>query len=332
MDKFIDARFERLQKVIAEFIESLVKNNPSLALARDLVTADEELHAGLKQLELHQNNWARIAQLRKETEENDVKIKDIVTELWTIRKELAASTISTYSRDGPVAPFTLEELLAYARRIAPHSRPPPGVINGLDASTKAPSPAAPETEAGPSAAAAGPAQTPTAGDSFYGGIGPSAAPTPTANGDSQLNGQPSQETTLSASTALPDHLQPAVNVNAGVMFKPWPDEDMLQRGALGAYQRLVNQGIDPIGYDPAAEERRKQEEEQQRKDAEERQRVEREDHERRMREERERMLREREEARQENLRRGSIAEPGPSSGAEKKQFQFIGMDDDDDDD
>jgi len=127
---------------------------------------------------------------------------------------------------------------------------------------------------------------------------------------------------------MPMELRHAVNPGEGAVFIPWPTEDKIRSGALAEYQRLVERGMDPKGYDPEEEEQRKRDEEQAKKEAEERARLEHEEAERRMQEERARMARERERARQEAERRGSVAEP---VGQKKSQFSFIDMDDEDDD-
>lgn len=113
-------------------------------------------------------------------------------------------------------------------------------------------------------------------------------------------------------------------------FVPWPQEDQIRMGSLAATQMLINEGIDPAGYDPVAEEaRRKQEEEE---------RLAREDKERREREERDRALREnrektREQEQRESYRRENGMSPGgQSSPVEKKQFHFTRLEMDDDSD
>lgn len=49
MDKFIDARFDRLEKALSSLIESISKYHPSLVLAQELRLADDELHKGLEE-------------------------------------------------------------------------------------------------------------------------------------------------------------------------------------------------------------------------------------------------------------------------------------------
>ncbi|KAK1783006.1 vitamin-D-receptor interacting mediator subunit 4-domain-containing protein [Copromyces sp. CBS 386.78] len=304
MDKYLDARFERVEKALATFIDSIAKYNPSEKLAEDLVAADRELAAGLKELERHQNNHARILQLRQETASLDQQTKDIIGGLWNMRKEVKTTPATNYPAAGPKYKFTTHELLNYAKR-----------ITGTPAASAAPTPAA-----------SGPVTTTTSTTALF-----SQPPlAPSAN-----------------QTALPDDFKPHINLLTGYQFHPWPTEDKVRMGGMAAYQSLVSRAVDPRGYDPEEEERRKKEEEEARKEAEERAIREREEEERKMREERERMARERERARREEAERsGSISGPAGGAGAPgapavapgaggggRSQFTFLdGMDDDDDDD
>ncbi len=47
MDKVIDARFDGVEKALANLVASISKYNPAPALAQDLVLADQELNDGL---------------------------------------------------------------------------------------------------------------------------------------------------------------------------------------------------------------------------------------------------------------------------------------------
>lgn len=340
MDKDLDARFDRMEKALDSMIDALAKNNPSEKLAEELVAAEENLKEGFKLLERHQNNWARIKQLRQENALLDTQIKDIASSLWNMRKELKAVPTTTNLPNGTKHQFTTAELLAYARRISRHTLPPPGVTNGVDLSPAQPStqPIEPEDSF---RLQTQPSQTQTPNTSFnlsFNGTastpGPMSASTPNIANDTQATTQlpPSQPTPTKATAEakLPEHLKPAVNPLHDAHFHPWPTEAQIRSGALAAIQQLAEMGIDPKGYDPAEEERKKREEEQARKEAEERARQEREAAERRMREERERMARERERARQMEGgldRRDSVA----VGRAKPKQFTFLGADDDDED-
>ncbi|KAL2165044.1 hypothetical protein VTH06DRAFT_340 [Thermothelomyces fergusii] len=138
MDKDLDGRFERLEKALGNMIDSLAKNNPSEKVAEELVAAENDLFDALKLLEKHQNNNARIQQLRQETARYDSQIKDIASSLWNMRKELKAVPTTTTPPGGKKNQFTTAELLAYARRISRNTLPLPGVTNGVDMSPTAP--------------------------------------------------------------------------------------------------------------------------------------------------------------------------------------------------
>lgn len=346
MDKYLDARFERVERALATLIDSLSKYNPSEKVAEDLLLADSELVHSLTLLEQHQNNLQRIEALRQETSTLDAQTKEIIGSLWTMRKEVKNTQTTSYPAAGPKFQFTATELLNYARRVSRNTLPPPGVTNGVDLGAPAggtgtvsvvvASPVQQDDEAGRS-------QTQTPNASFN-GVAASAAATPSANGEVMgmyyqpnksrlvagswlILGIASQATVTSSATELPIHLKPVVNMREGAVFYPWPIEESIRSGALAGFQQLADRGTDPRGFDPEEEEQRKRDEEQARKEAEEQARLEREEADRRMREERERMAREREEAH----RRGSVA-VGSSQGGQKSQFTFLdGLDDDDDD-
>ncbi|KAL2177806.1 vitamin-D-receptor interacting mediator subunit 4-domain-containing protein [Thermothelomyces heterothallicus CBS 202.75] len=346
MDKDLDGRFERLEKALGNMIDGLAKNNPSEKVAEELLAAENDLFDALKLLEKHQNNNARIQQLRQETARYDSQIKDIASSLWNMRKELKAVPTTGIPPSGKKNQFTTAELLAYARRISRNTLPLPGVTNGVDMSTTAP----PTQSADPEDSfrlPSQPSQTRTPNTSFNlsfsGAVGtPGGAtntPTPNTANDTQPTTQlpPSQPPKTTTEDRLPQHLKPAINPLHDAAFHPWPTEAQIRSGALAAIQRLVDAGIDPKGYDPEEEERKRKAEEQARREAEERARQEREAAERRVREERERMARERELARQ---REGEAAAAGglerrdsvAVGRAKPKQFTFLGADDDDDDD
>lgn len=393
MDKDLDGRFARLEAALANMVDSLAKNNPSEKLAEELVAAEADLHAGLKLLEQHQNNHARIQRLRQETSLLDTQIKDTLSSLWNMRKELKAVPVTVYPPGKAKHPFTADELLGFARRISRNTLPPPGALSSADPSAPSPAPQTSQQQQQQSQPSA--QSHPDPDDSFR--QTQSAAPTPnTSFNFSFTNGavgtpnpiammtstppttaepsasqlvaggasQPSFTTTTQASTILPEHLHPAVDPLRGQAFYPWPTEDRIRAGGLAAIQRLAERGIDPRGYDPAAEERRRQAEEQRRREAEER---EREEAERRMREERERIARERERERERQRRQqaemmaasagtgagappglerresvrvgvgaaaaGAAAEAaaGGGGGRAPQQFTFLGGDDDDED-
>jgi len=339
MDKELDGRFERLEKALATMIDSLSKNNPSTKLAQDLVAAETELLEGLKLLEAHQNNHARIQQLRQSTEQADAQIKDIISSLWKMRQELTSVQTSPIPK-GAKFQFTTGELLDFARRISRNTLPPPGVTNGVNMTPAAarhsqqPSSVEPED----SFRVTSQSQTQTPNTSFNVSFNGTLVDTPGPfNNNSTPIPNAGPANSQNPHTELPEHLKLATNPLHGASFFPWPSVEQVRSGALGAYQLLVDKGIDPRGYDPEFEEQRRKDAE---REAEERAKQEREEAERRAREEAERIARQRELERQraresmaaaaEEGRRDSVV-GGPAAG-KPKQFTFLGGDDDDDDD
>ncbi|KAJ6447198.1 mediator of RNA polymerase II transcription subunit 4 [Purpureocillium lavendulum] len=364
MDKYIDSRFERLEKALSTLIDSVTKYHPSVSQAEELKAADEDLSRGLEQGELsrgsspargasradthgkvqaHQNNYLRIQQLRQTSAALDTQIKDILTSLAAARRGIVTTRTTTFPRE-PNYPIAYEELLSYARRISKTTLPPAATINAAAAATAAAAGTVPTSPEG---------QTPAAESQPQSAVTPSArtpsrTQSPAPNGihsQAPLSEPPTQQTAaLSMNTSLPEHMSQYLNPLSGQLFFPWPAEDKIRSGALASYQMLVEEGIDPKGYDPVTEEERKRKDEEARKAKEEQEQKEREEREKQIRDERERLRAERERQRekeQEEWRRASIAGqpsdvpglPRTNTGAgEKKQFQFTNLDDLDDDD
>lgn len=346
MDKMLDARFERVEKALANLIDSIAKYNPSEKLAEDLAAADRDLSSGLKELERHQNNYARLQQLRQETAALDDQTKNIIGALWNMRKEVKNTPATHYPPGGPKYKFTTAELLSYARRISRNTLPPPGTTNGFDFGSPTSGTGTPRATT-QEMTSESQAQTPNAsfnGGNTAAGTPAASAPTPSAaaNGNASFGpgmsfsdqpGAPNNNT-VAAANLLPHHLKARANPLDGSFFYPWPTEDNIRASALAAYQTIVDRNMDPKGYDPEEIERRRLAEEQARleqEEAERRERIER---------DRARELERREEAAR---RAAEMAAGGGNSGAggsggagaapaqPKGQFQFLDDDDDDDD-
>ncbi|KAL3965660.1 hypothetical protein ACCO45_002664 [Purpureocillium lilacinum] len=296
-------------------IDSVAKYHPSVSQAEELKAADTELGKGLEQVQEHQRNHLRIQQLRQTSAALDTQIKDTLTSLAEARRGIVTTRTTTFPRE-PNYPIAYDKLLSYARRISKTTLPPAATINAATAAGTVP--ASPE------------GQTPAAADSQ-----PQSAVTPSARTPRERKALP-----RTAFQGMSQYLNPL----SGQLFFPWPLEDKIRSGALASYQMLVEQGIDPKGYDPVTEEERKRKEEEERKAKEEQEQKEREEREEQIREERERLRVERERQRereQEEWRRASIAGnppeapglPRTNTGAgERRQFQFTNLDDLDDDD
>lgn len=284
-------------------------------------------------MQTHQNNHIKIQQLRQLSTSLDTQIRETLTSLATTRKDIVTTQITVYPSE-PSYPIVYEELLSYARRISKTSMPPSAILNALASTTTQES------------------QTPLPDSQAQAGMTPSAqTPNPTqspapVNGmlPSGLPDQFTQQTQTSQLTSLPENMSQFLNPLSGQLFFPWPLEDKIRSGALASNQILLEQGIDPKGYDPVAEEERKRKEEEERKEKEDKEKQERAERERERREELERLRKEdllRREKEQAAFRRASTAagisadaavSAPPSTRHEKKQFQFTNLDDLDDDD
>ncbi|GAO14811.1 uncharacterized protein UV8b_04047 [Ustilaginoidea virens] len=330
MDNYIDTRFERLEKALSNLIDSVTKYHPSTTQAEELKAADIDLSRGLEEVQTHQNNHLRIQKLRQSSALLDAQIRDTLNSLANTRRDIVTTHATTYPSD-PYYPIAYEELLSYARRISKTTLPPAATMEGV---ATPPESQTPNPDSNPPSALTPSARTPSQPQS----------PAPHGTPAQVTSEQATQQTATSLNTSLPEVMSQYLNPLSGQLFFPWPLEDKIRSGALASYQILVEQGIDPKGYDPATEEERKRKEEEERKAREEREKVEREEKERQAREEREKARVEREKQRekeQEAWRRASLASGQPDGSgssrpnvgvAEKKQFQFTNLDDLDDDD
>lgn len=348
MDSYIDARFERVEKALTTLIESITKYTPQTTQALDLAAADRELTNGLLDLQTHQNNHARLISLKAASDALDGQIRDTLRLLWNTRKDITSTHITKFP-DGPRYEVNWEELLGYARMISKTTLPAPSILTAAAAAAR-------NAEQGDMTITGDAVNTPNTT------AAPTPAPgvaTPVGNGaatpapQSQQQ-QATQGTTMTAATngtALPDEWARFLDPLTEQQFFPWPTEEKIRMGALASIQGLIDQGIDPRGFDPAEEEARRKREEEERQVQEEKEAAEREENLRRMREEQARIARERqrerERAQEEAARRGSSGAgewtQSAGAGAEraagaqpaepaKRQFQFMGDLDDDDDD
>lgn len=319
---YIDARFARVEKALEILIKSITGYNPSPAIANDLVTADSELNKGLEHrkssllsqdssskdtnnrvVHTHQINHALLEAKRAETASLDAKIKETLLLLTSTRAELLATPGTKFNPLTPQYPVSYSELLSYARRISkftlPHTyreqaasgtaTPKDGDANGVS------TPGASNTIA------------------IAAVNGQEAPATPAADKIAATPGKTTEEDNNPHTTALPDTFIPATSLPATV-FVPWPNENLLRRGALATIQQLLEKGEEIEGYD--AEKGAKELEAKRRAEAEEEE--------------------ERERARA--MRAAAAASQGGRSGGKmdqkpKKQFVVdeFGSDDDDDD-
>uniref|UniRef100_A0A8H7N3P4 Mediator of RNA polymerase II transcription subunit 4 n=1 Tax=Bionectria ochroleuca TaxID=29856 RepID=A0A8H7N3P4_BIOOC len=96
MDKYIDGRFERLEKALAVLVDSVNKYHPSIAHAKEIELADSELSKGLEDVQTHQNNYLRIQELRKSSAALDSQIRDTLSSLASTRKDIVTTHATTF--------------------------------------------------------------------------------------------------------------------------------------------------------------------------------------------------------------------------------------------
>lgn len=276
----------------------------------------------------HQNSFRRIEALRAEAASLDAQIRETLVTLANTRKDMVNTRTTTFPSQ-PNFSIGYQELLRYARRISKTSMAPAASLpesTSPESQTPQPIESQPQSATTPSAPASS-RQSPN----LPNGMSRPGSQQPVPN---------SQLAAASQNTTLPENFTQYLNPLSGQMFFPWPMEDKIRSGALASNQVLVERGIEPMGYDPVAEDERKRKEEEERKEREEKEKLERAEYERKIVEERERARVEREKQREKEQaawRESSGAAPAPprsGSGAapERKQFQFANLDDLDDDD
>jgi hypothetical protein len=327
MDKFIDARFERVEKALATLIASISKYNPSPALAQDLVAADQELTDGLSlrkclifslyrsvltasPVSQHQQNTHTLASLQETSASLDAQIRDTLILLTSTRTALLETPASEFPEHTNQVEYG--ELLSYARRISKFTIPP-----DLRPGSKE------DGEGKQDGSQTNGSATPTVTINTNGAANGNAMEVDLANppnGANPPSTEPSSQPPPQSQTSLPAQDVQWLNTrNDYQPFVPWVREEELRRGALSSIEKLITAGIDPEGYDPDVEEQRKKEE------AEE---LERKAEEERVAEEEKRKAA---EERRANALASGGGHHGGSGGAPKpKVFQLEEFDDEDD--
>ncbi|KAE8444000.1 hypothetical protein EG329_001129 [Mollisiaceae sp. DMI_Dod_QoI] len=321
MDVLIDRRFERVEKALATLINSLSTYNPNPALANDLVTADAELSQGLELLSTHQSNHTKLLALRATSSSLDTQIRETLTLLVSTRRDLIATPASTFPTN--THPVSNAELLSYAQRISRFTLPP----TYREADSEAAS-----GEAGTNTPKEPPSQTQTNGTTTpvvaTNGVGGEQAqalsqPAPSSAMDIDQPAPTAAETQTTDTTGVASNMkvwEPFFTIANEADFVPWPNEEVIRRGALASIQVLLDKGVDPWTFDP---------EKSAELEADRLRTIEEEDRARDL--EKTRM----EEERKQNAERRVSVSGGP--GMERREeapkvFQLETFDDDDDDD
>ncbi|KAK4695788.1 hypothetical protein P7C71_g2020, partial [Lecanoromycetidae sp. Uapishka_2] len=122
MDTIIQSQLDRVETALNTLIDSITKYNPSIPATSALLSADDELNRGLKQLAIHQSNHARIQQLRGNIDRRNENITSAITTLASTRANLLETPTSLPAEGTRKVNYT--ELLDYAKRIGKYTVPP----------------------------------------------------------------------------------------------------------------------------------------------------------------------------------------------------------------
>ncbi|KAH7385076.1 vitamin-D-receptor interacting mediator subunit 4-domain-containing protein [Cadophora sp. MPI-SDFR-AT-0126] len=298
MDKLLDSRLERVEKALATLITSISTYNPAPALANDLVAADAELSEGFEQLSIHQSNYGRVLALRESSKALDNQIRETLTLLATTRQDLLAIPATSPPSTASGNPISYSELLSYARRISKFTLPP--TYREPPAGDAEPNSQVQTNGTNTPIATNGEVHTSTVMDADGLAMAPGG----------QTQTRTSQHPGVSTNLSLWEQY---LNQSADIPFVPWPTEEAIRKGALASIQILVDQGVDPVTFDP---------EKSAELEAERKRVTEAEDA---IREQ------EREDTRRRELERRMSGGPAPERKEEPKVFQLETFDDDDSD-
>jgi len=219
----------------------------------------------------HQANHNRIQLLRQTAETLDNQIKSTITTLAETRKELLNTPFTTFPDSSHAV--SVDELLSYAKRIAPFTVPPTSFQAPVAAGKASQKPAESHNDAAMTMANDMDGTTPTVAAGQNTG---SQTQTPAGGGQQQQD--------AGFASQLSGNLQLSLGQQAQPQFVPWPDENRMVASALMDVKAQIERGEDPATKNLAPEElarveeeRRKKEEEEEswrRQEEEERQKVE----------------------------------------------------------
>lgn len=199
----------------------------------------------------HQANYSRIQLLRQTAETLDNQIKSTITTLAETRKELLNTPFTTFPDSSNAV--SVDELLSYAKRIAPFTVPPTSFQAAVAAEEANQNPADSNKDTATAVANGTGAATPaavTAGQN--------------AGSQTQTPGAGSQQDTGFASQ-LSGNLQSSLGQPVQPRFVPWPDENRMVASALMDVKAQIERGENPATKNLVPEELARVDEERMRK-------------------------------------------------------------------
>lgn len=170
----------------------------------------------------HQENHARILELRQTADKLDGQIKQAISILRDTRNDLLATPFTPFPAESRNVPF--DELLRFAKNISKFTVPPSSVV--------LPPPIPVEKADGGGARDEG--GTETRGDAVDENADGQKQPPATAN-----------DATMQAMSEPARQWLEQLMQNALGLFLPWPSEERIKYGALADIWRMMERGEDP---------------------------------------------------------------------------------------
>ncbi|MCJ1390397.1 hypothetical protein MMC18_003256 [Xylographa bjoerkii] len=254
MNSILQSQLDRIETALTTLTESITSYNPSIPAVHELLDADDALTDGLDQLTRHQANCARIVTLESTTTSLDDRLTSTLRTLAQTRADILAAPATQFPSSQRSVTHT--ELLDYAKNISRYAAPP-GVQEKLAATAQAISAQASvqqeATQSAQSIAQEGNTQqsmqestqrtngtastTSSFPTPFHPALQPSQEPASAAVPDSYGT----NKTSFGVSTLTEPEKQWLDPLNQAP-FLPWPNEEVIRRGALAALQARIEQG------------------------------------------------------------------------------------------
>ncbi|KIW66145.1 hypothetical protein PV04_08347 [Phialophora macrospora] len=239
MDSLILSPLDNIETHLTALITTLTQTNTfsnAPQLAKDLLADDDDLASALALLQRHQQNYARILNLREEVASLQEQLKDTVRKCVAFKTEIGAINPSIVDEDsededednqsGPVSEVDYHTLLMFAARIGKHN-----TIAAKEAETEAVRRKIAAKNASAAAAVNGaqPATEPLATQDTA---------TATAEGPDGESGIGNNTVETTAELSRIDN---AIAIDRARMGMSFPDGPTLRMGALGQLQLFREQ-------------------------------------------------------------------------------------------
>lgn len=216
MDALLTERLDQLDKALNRLIDSISSYNPSVPAAAELLTADDQLTAGLRQLAVHQANHDQILSLRTDITTFTTATRESLSRLASVREEVLSIPLLVPQDRPEHDSVKYTDLLDYASKVSRYTVPP----KRLDGSLLSLESQIPQESA-------------TLDLRVEDNVPHDQVASPSAV---ELGFGVKQLQEAEVQWLHPENL---------VSFLPWPTEEVIQRGALAAIDRGDTAELDP---------------------------------------------------------------------------------------